>query len=97
MSFKNLKLLQLQLGNATVNSSTSTKSVEQIHPVTDQVLRVYPFVQAAANFMGIANSNIHRCCNGKMQTCGGFKWRFYDGPLLNCKHYPSRPYILIYK
>ena len=91
MSLKKLKLLQSQLENAAV------KCVEQIHPVTDQVFRVYPSATAAANFMGIDNSHIHKCCcNGKLQTCGGFKWRFYDGPLLNCKHYPSRPYISIY-
>ena len=90
MSLKDLKLLQSQLENAA-------KCVEQIHPVTDQVLRVYSSATAAANFMGIYRSSISLCCNGKQQTCGGFKWRFYDGPLLNCKHYPSRLYISIYK
>jgi len=39
--------------------------------------------------MGIDNSSIRSCCNGKLQTCGGFKWRFYDGPLLDCKYCSS--------
>ena len=80
MALKKLKLLQSQLDNPAV------KCVEQIHPVTDQVVRVYPSATAAANFMGIDHSNIRSCCNGKLQTCGGFKWRLYDGPPLDCKH-----------
>ena len=86
MSLKELKLLQSQLENAAV------KCVEQIHPVTDQVLRVYSSASTAANFMGISNSNIHSCCDGKQQTCGGFKWRFYDGPPLDCKYCIIRMY-----
>ena len=95
MSLKDLKLLQSQLENAAANSKA--KCAEQIHPVTGQVLRVYSSATAAANFMGIDNSNISQCCNGKQQTCGGFKWRFYNGPPLDCKHYIIRMYNAIYK
>ena len=84
LPLKKLKLMQSQFNNYAVDRKA--KCVEQIHPVTGQKLRVYPCVRAAANFMGIDNSNINCCCNGKLQTCGGFKWRFYDGPPLDCKY-----------
>ena len=83
MSFENLKLLQSQLMNAAVDRKA--KRVEQIHPVTGQVLRVYPSATAAANFMGVCGSSIGSCCVGKMLHCGGFKWRYYNGPPLDCK------------
>ena len=69
-----------------IQSQLETKCVEQIHSITGQVLRVYPSIAAAANFMEIYQSHISKCFNGKRQTCGGFKWRFYDGPLLDCKY-----------
>ena len=78
-----LKDIQSQL---KTGHTGKTKCVEQINPINDQVLRVYPSITAAANFMGISISHISECCNGKLQTCGGFKWRFYDGPLLDCKY-----------
>ena len=79
-----LKHIQSQL--ETFHTGSKTKCVEQINPITGQVLRVYPFVTAAANFMGIDHSSISNCCNNKIKTCGGFKWRFYDGPPLDCKY-----------
>ena len=69
-----------------IQSQLETKCVEQINPITGQVLRIYPSIAAAANFMEISKSSIHNCSNGKRQTCAGFKWRFYDGPLLDCKY-----------
>ena len=93
MSLKTLKLLQSQLENAT-----KAKCVEQIRLVTGQILRVYPSATAAAKFMGLYTSSIHKCCDGKVQTCGGFKWRFYDGPPLDCKYRSSNiQYNTIYK
>ena len=79
-----LKHIQSQL--ETVHTGGKTKCVEQIDLETGEILRVYPSVTAAANFMGISISHISECCYGKLLTCGGFKWRFYDGPLLDCKY-----------
>ncbi len=61
------------------------KYVEQIHPATDQVLRVYPSVVVAAAFMQIGKSGIYSCCNSQQLIYVGFKWRFYNGPPLDCK------------
>ena len=71
------------------NLSTSyrvTKCVEQIHPVTDEVLRVYPSGTAAASFMGVGQSGISQCFNGYYHTSKGFKWRLYRGPPIDCKY-----------
>ena len=71
------------------------KYVEQIHRLTGQVLRIYPSCHAAAIFMGMkCQYSISKCCHGKRQTHGAIKWRFYDGPLLDCKY---RQYNIIYK
>ena len=90
MTLIELKYIQSQY--ETVHTNNEAKCVEQIHSETGQVLRIYPSVTAAAKFMKISQSNISSCCNGKKQTCCGFKWRFYDGPLLDCKY---RQYSII--
>ena len=56
--------------------------IQQIHPVTGQVLRIHRSSKDAANFMKINHSSggISKCCNGKAKRCGGFQWRFYSGP-----------------
>ena len=85
ISLIELKHIQSQLESLQTGRD-KTKCVEQINPETGQVLRVYPSSTVAANFMEISQSHISACCNGRQQTCGGFKWRFYDGPLLDCKY-----------
>ena len=84
MTLLELKYIQSEL--KTGHTVRTTKCVEQIHSETSQVLRVYPSIAAVANFMGISHSSISRCCTGKQQTCDGFRWRYYDGPLLDCKY-----------
>ena len=74
-------------GGANPSTSYRVKTcVEQIHPVTDEVLRVYPSGAAAASFMGISHSGISHCCKGIRCTSNGFKWRFYSGPPIDCKY-----------
>ena len=58
------------------------KAIEQLHPVTGQVLRVYPGGSDAAKFMGISQGGISLCCHGKQADANGFCWRFYEGPPL---------------
>ena len=73
-------------GGANPSTSYRVKCVEQIHPATDEVLRVYPSGTAAASFMGVGESGISQCCNGMIYTWKGFKWRFYRGPPIDCKY-----------
>ena len=56
------------------------KMIEQLHPVTGEVLRTYPAGSDAAKFMSISQGGISLCCHGKQADANGFCWRFYDGP-----------------
>ena len=55
------------------------RPVEQLHPVTNEVLRLYRSGKEAAIFMNIAQGGISLCCSGNKADCAGFKWRFYEG------------------
>ena len=56
------------------------KVIEQLHPITGDVLRTYPGGSDAAKFMSISQGGISLCCHGKQADANGFCWRFYDGP-----------------
>ena len=57
------------------NSGTS-KAVEQIDKVTNEVLNTFPSALEASRQTGIEHSNICGCCRGVTKTAGGFKWRY---------------------
>lgn len=59
------------------------KAIEQLHPQTGEVLRIYAGGSDAAKFMGISQGGISLCCHGKQSDASGFKWRFYDGPAID--------------
>jgi hypothetical protein len=40
--------------------------------------RIFDSAMEAGRQLGLNQSNISRCCNGKRKTCGGFHWRFID-------------------
>lgn len=58
---------------------TNNKPVKQIDIVTNQILKVYENVKIAAEELGMkkgGNSAILRVCNGKQQTCCGYRWEY---------------------
>jgi hypothetical protein len=57
-----------------------TKSIEQIHPHTGEVLRIYSSGKDAAAFLNVSQSGISLCCGKIKDEAYGFKWRFYTGP-----------------
>jgi hypothetical protein len=59
------------------------KVIEQLHLHTKEVLRVYQSGKDAAAFMDVSQAGISLCCSGRKVDAYGFKWRFYDGPLLD--------------
>jgi hypothetical protein len=73
---------------ASTNGATTarTKSIEQLHIDTGEVLRVYPSGKDAAAFMNVSQSGISLCCTGSKPDCYGFKWRIYEGPPIDCKN-----------
>lgn len=67
------------------STGSRTKPIEQLHLITGEVLRVYPSGKDAASFMNVSQSSISQCLQGKRNDCFGFKWRFYEGPPIDCK------------
>ena len=56
----------------------SALHVEQLHPTTEEVLRLYFSAEDAASFMGILLGGVIKCCNGEIESFHGFKWRFHE-------------------
>ena len=43
--------------------------------LNDNILNVFKSMIQAERETGIPNGNINRCCNGKIKSAGGYKWR----------------------
>ena len=63
-----------------------SKHVEMCHPATGEVLRVFPSQKDAAIMLNVSQGGISQCCSGIKPDAYGFKWRFYEGPQLDCKY-----------
>jgi hypothetical protein len=61
------------------SGSASSKSVEQLHVETGQVLRRWPSGTKAAAVLGVSRSGISNCCSGNKDEAFGFRWRFCEG------------------
>lgn len=60
-------------------SGQAPKRVEQIDPLTGEVIQVFESGKEAAAITGTLASTISSVCNGKdKKTAGGFKWRFAE-------------------
>ena len=55
-----------------------SKIVLQIDKTTNEVIAEFPSVSEVQRQLGIRESNISNCCNGKphCNTAGGFKWQY---------------------
>lgn len=53
-----------------------SKSVFQIDKNTNEIIKEYPSIAEAERQLGISNSHISECCNGKRNIVCGFKWAF---------------------
>ena len=73
-----------QLLEKLYSKHSHTKCIEQLHPVTGEVLRVYPSGKDAAQFMNVTQSGISLCTSGLRPDCYGFRWRIYEGPPIDC-------------
>lgn len=61
------------------------KPIEQLHPITGEVMRIYPSGTIAAAYLRASQAGISLCCSGKLADAYGFRWRFYEGPSIDCK------------
>lgn len=39
---------------------------------------IYQSTREAERQLGLYHNNISNCCNGKQNTCGGYKWRYVE-------------------
>ena len=57
------------------NAQRKNRFVTQID-IKDKVIAIYTSLNEAARKTGANSGSISRCCNGLMNTAGGFKWEF---------------------
>lgn len=43
-----------------------------------ELKRVFDCIKDVEMELGIANQNISKCCKGKLKTCGGYHWMYYE-------------------
>lgn len=72
-------------GSNVMQQMIMSKAIEQLNSTTGDVLAIYPSYLIAASHMKIPSADILQCCKQNFSECGGFKWRFYDGPDVDCK------------
>ena len=77
---ENLEWCTLQYNNnyGTRNKRIAeklSKPVIAIHKINGLILE-FSSIMEAERETGIANSNIIKCCKGKMNSCGGFYWMY---------------------
>ena len=54
-----------------------SKKVHQIDPNSGKILNTFKSItDASRSLQKSHNGGISRCCNGKAQLAGGFKWQY---------------------
>lgn len=64
-----------RIGEKHINGILA-KPVLQIDIKTGEIIKEFPSTNEVKRQLGINQSHISKCCNGKRNTCGGFKWAF---------------------
>jgi hypothetical protein len=84
--------LEFQNDDLEARTSSDSRSynrglrpVEQLHIVTQEVLRIHKTGRDAAKFLNVSQSGISLCLTGTKPDAYGFKWRYYEGPKIDCK------------
>lgn len=59
------------------------KSVKQIDPITNEVIKTYPSISDAKKFFGAIghDSRIAECCEGKREQVYSFKWQYVENKI----------------
>lgn len=72
----NNKVDNLEWCDSKYNNNYSLAKPILQYDKTGNFIREWPGVRKAEEETAIYNSNISRCCSGKLKTAGGFVWRF---------------------
>lgn len=73
-------------------SSKNGKAVLQL-TMDNFVIREFSSQTEAEKVTGIQQSSIWRCCNDKLKSAGGYKWRYADSNKTNKKHHRGSPVV----
>ena len=57
-------------------SEANSKPVLQIDQLTDTIIAEFPSINEVQRQLGINQSNISKCCLGKINTAYSFKWQY---------------------
>jgi len=70
-----------------LKSSTQfiAQAVEQLD-LKGNILNVFPSMYQAWKETGCNHRHISEVCRGIRKTCGGFKWRYFEGSTTNCSN-----------
>ena len=53
-----------------------SKPVLKIDPISNEIVAEFPSIKEVERQLGYNQGNISKCCKGKRNTAGGFKWRY---------------------
>ena len=59
-----------------INKDRLSKQVEQLDKNTNNLIKIWFSARQVQREKGFNQSSISKCCNGKLKSCGGFKWQF---------------------
>ena len=57
------------------NAGLASKAVVQLDKQSEKLLKSYNSIAEATKQVNVNYGNISRCCNGKLKSAGGFKWK----------------------
>lgn len=57
----------------------SNKPIVQIDKETNEIIKIWDSAAKAARSLNTYPQNIGKVCMGKLQTCCGYKWSYYEG------------------
>ena len=59
------------------NSNLRIKIVQM--DLDGEIIKVFDGIKLAADTLGLHSGNIVKACKGQQHTCGGYKWKYYEG------------------
>ena len=59
-----------------INKDRLSKQVEQLDKNTNNLIKIWFSARQVQREKGFNQSSISKCCNGKLKSCGGFKWQY---------------------
>lgn len=72
----NFPLARKNISQSHINNPKLSKAILQIDRITREVINEFPSTMEAKRQLEIDQSNISKCCKGKLKTFHGYVWRY---------------------